>query len=285
MKSLVIGAGGMLGSALMRVFEGIGADRAEREGMRALDACDAGAVASLIEESAAEAVLFPAAQPHVDLCEREPEATAAINVEAPVAAARLCAERRLRFVFYSSDYVFDGQKGRYTETDFLKPLSVYGLQKLEAERRILQVCPSALVLRTSGMYGNETVAKNYALRLIAALREGKEVKAVTDQAYSPTWSDDLAKMTKEALEKGARGVYHATGSKRLTRFEWAQLIATSFALDASLVKPALTAEFDSAGLAPRPADSSLDSSKLAALIGRAPLSPEEGLAGLRAQLA
>lgn len=283
MRVLILGATGLLGHTLYRRWrarpgwEVFGTwHSAPLPGLEPLELLEPGAAARLIARLGPQAVAIPASDPHVDRCEREPEATRRLNVDAVLEAAAAARAAGARVVFFSTDYVFDGRRGGYTEEDAPVPPCEYGRQKLAAERALLER-GGALVLRVSGLYGWELRPRNFVLQVLAKLRRGEPARAVTDQRYCPGFVEDLVPAAAELIARGAEGVFHLTGSESVDRLGFARAIARAFGLDAELARPALTAEFAAPGAAPRPADSSLDCGKLARLLGRPLRGPSAAL--------
>ncbi len=286
-NALVVGATGLVGSALLRALRarGLAAAGTSRRGAAAgdhlpLDITDAVGAESVLAQVRPEWVFAPAADPYVDGCEREPERTRRVNVEGTALLARLCRGRGARMVFYSSDYVFDGAKGVYDENDPVRPINEYGRQKADAERAVLGENPANLVVRTSGVYGWQTEPKNFVMQVVSRLRAGQTMKVAVDARYNPTYADDLAALSADLALSDAAGIYHVAGSERLARYDFAVLAARAFALDESLLVRARAADFPSA--APRPRESSLSTRKLRARLGREPLGASEGLRAMKA---
>lgn len=260
-----MGATGLLGDALTRAWAPLAAvtsatHRGRGGGYRLLDVRDARAVRVLIEEIRPAIVAFAAANPHVDYCETHPEETRAVNVAGLINVARASRQAGARTIFFSSDYVFDGRKDVYEESDAVSPLNEYGRQKVEAELAALSEDPNGLVVRTAGLYGWQREPKNFVLQVVARLSAGQRMKVAADLRYNPTAADNLAQAVVALADKARPGVYHAVGSERIGRLEFARAVARTFGLDESLLDAAASADFASA--APRPKSSSLSTEKL-----------------------
>lgn len=286
MRALVIGASGLVGGALMRQL-GAGAvgtfHTRARPGLRPLDAGDPQAVAALIRTVAPEVIYFPAANPNVDWCEREPAAAEAANL-GPLRAT-LEAAPGIPVVAYSSDYVFDGHAGPYRETDATAPLSVYGRLKVELEALVLAA--GGTVIRPTWVFGSEPEpAKNFVLRLVASLRRGEAVRLPGDQVATPTDADDLARASLRIAALGAagRGIWHVAGPDRIARDAFGRIVAEVFGLDPALISGVPTAQLGQA--AARPLDGGLLCERYRSHFGTAPVRPiRTALAELRAQRA
>jgi dTDP-4-dehydrorhamnose reductase len=223
----------------------------------------------LIRELKPRLIVNPAAYTAVDLAETERERAMNINAAAPGALAEEAKRLDALLVHYSTDYVFDGKKGRpYVEDDETNPLNVYGLSKLEGERAIQAAGGTHFILRTSWVYSLRT-AGGFAARVLEWSRRQTRLRMVTDQVSSPTWARMLAEMTALLLSRAdgylreRAGLYHLGGGGFASRYEWAQAILE---LDphkqeqiTTELLPALTADFPTP--AERPLFSALDCSK------------------------
>jgi len=227
------------------------------EGLRQLDVTNGGAVRDVLHDVRPRVIYFPAAEPNVDWCETHPNEAHALNVAPAIAALHAARESGARFVFFSTDYVFDGERGPYLETDPVGPLSVYARHKLEVEASVLEAGDT--VVRTTTVYGREIPpGKNFVLRVVARIRAGEKVTVPADQVSTPTWSNELAAAAVGVAERG--GIWHIAGPDLVARDEFARLIAQVFTLDVGLVAPVPTSELHQA--ARRPLRAGLRSEKL-----------------------
>jgi dTDP-4-dehydrorhamnose reductase len=289
MRALVIGASGQVGGALMSALRARGHDatgthaRHPTDELEPLDITDHDAVERAIGDARAEWVLCPAGLTHVDHCEDHPAEAFTINRDGPLHAARAAQRSGAGFVFYSTEYVFDGEGGPYAEDDPVRPLSVYGQSKWEGERAVLAEIARALVIRTTVVYGPDRQEKNFVYQLIRNCRAGQRMRIPADQISSPTYNEDLAQATVELCERDLRGVYHLAGDGILDRFAFARLACEVFELDPTNLTPVDTAALGQK--APRPLKAGLLIAKARAVL-RTPLrSPEAGLRAMRAALA
>jgi len=289
MRALIVGATGLLGHALYRhllVRPGWEAVVTTYDivapGFEKLDAMDASAVESLLDRVRPEAVIFPASNPFVDFCEQHPEETRRLNVDATLRTAEAAQKRGARFVFFSTDYVFDGKKGSpYREEDEPLPLSEYGRQKLEVERALAAAGGRWTVVRTAAIFGWELQPKNFILQVLARLRSGQKLKAASDLDYTPTYAPSLAEGVVGLVEKDAQGVFHLAGPETVSRAEFARAAAAVFGLDASHIEEVPFAAFAGQG-AGRPQHSALDSGKAERLLGRPLLGARAALKAMKA---
>ena len=284
---LVIGGTGLVGNALVRAWLSRGAQVSAATyhchasgGFLQLDMQDEAKVRALLRDKEAEVVAVPAANPFVDYCELHPQETWRVNVEGTLNVARACRDIGARMIFYSSDYVFDGVKGVYSEDDVPCPINEYGRQKAEAERGVLACDPRNLVIRTSGAYGWQWESKNFVLQIIKNLSEGKMMRVADDLRYNPTYVENLAEITTELISEGARGIFHVVGAEEIVRYEFAVRAARTFDLDASLIRPVPVRELHSP--TPRPKESSLRLDKVRAAVCVAPIGVAEGLKRMHA---
>lgn len=273
MRVLIIGATGLLGHALFRGWNPrsgwkvSGTSRSENNSkLESFDMLDSDASVSLIRREKPEAVVMAAANSHVDYLEEHPEESRKVNVDATLSVARATREAGGRFVFFSTDYVFDGQEAPYKEGDPVKPLNIYGRQKREVEEVLLKDGAS-LVLRVSALFGWKHGRKNFVLQVMKNLRAGKPWKAATDQDYNPTYIVDIAEGLARLLEKGAGGLLHFAGPEKASRWDIAVAVAKAFSLDETLIEPIRDRDFPRAVKIQRPMHSGLDSSKAQELSG------------------
>ena len=249
-----------------------------------VDVAEARATTELLERVRPRRVVHTAAMTDVDGCERAPEAAWRANVEGAASVARACRAVGAHLVHLSTEYVFDGRAGPYSEDDPTNPISVYGRTKLESEMIVRELCPSAAIARTTVLYGYASNARpNFVTWLIGQLRTGRTVRVVDDQIGSPTLADNLAEMCLALALGGASGVYHTVGADRLDRHAFARIVAEVFRLDAELIGPVSTASLNQA--APRPLRAGLRTEKLRRDFPDVPvLGAREGLEVLREQL-
>jgi len=288
MRALVIGASGQMGAALLRVLrarghEAVGTWAHEASpGLVPLDFTDSAATERLVTDTRPDWVICPAALSHVDYCEEHPDEAFAANLHGPLAAAQAAARVGAGFVYYSSDYVFDGVDGPYAEDARPRPLGVYGQSKAEGEQAVLGALERALVVRTSVVYGPERQEKNSAYQLIRTCRSGKGFRPAVDQRASPSYNPDVAAATVECCERELRGTWHLAGADVLDRMAYARLVCRVFELDANCLTAATTAQLGQK--AARPLNGGLRIDKAQAQL-RTPLrGVEAGLRAMRAAL-
>lgn len=261
MEHVVVGASGQVGGHLLETLNGRGASvcgtyyRRGRTDLVPLDLEDESAVDTLVAETNPRVVWLPAALPDVDRCEREPELSHRMNVEVVTRLANKAQQIGAKFVFYSTDYVFDGHDGPYLESDSPHPLQVYGRHKLEAEEWLQEHVPDALIIRTAWVYSAEDNPRNFVYRIRQQLQSGQPVKAATDQISTPTAAEFLAAQSLAAVDENLRGILHLAGSKRISRYDWTVALAEEMGYSSDRVQPILTQDVGLA--AARPLDGGL----------------------------
>lgn len=223
-----------------------------------LDLCDYMRIVELLNEIRPDIVIHTAAIGNADLCEIDRGMAWNINVEASRIIATKTRDFGAKLVYLSTDYVFDGERGLYKESDIPAPINYYGLTKLVAENIFSSATSDHIILRTSQIYGFGMGRLNFARYIVEALNKGQKVRALIDQWLSPTLNTLLAKAVKELIESDHRGLFHVAG-ERASRYDFAKMVARRFGFDESLIEPITMDKIDFK--AKRPRDSSLDSSK------------------------
>ena len=286
-RILVTGGNGLLAHQLKTIaprdFELVFLGRAE------FDLTNPPLMAQRLAELQPQVVINTAAYNLVDRCEIERDLSWAVNATAPQRLAELCAERKIRLVHYSTDYVFDGaKKSPYTETDAPNPLNHYAAGKFDGEQAVLRASPAHLVLRTSWVFDwHPTQTKTFIHTILKSAREGRPMKSATDQASVPTCASDLAQWTLDLVRGGTSGLFHAVNDDGLSRFEWAKNILAEAARAnlipaAPPVEPVLSSFFNSTMR--RPDYTVLSNVKLAKWLGRPLGSWRPGLKKMLAQM-
>lgn len=269
-RVLVIGRSGQVATELQRATLPSGVVL-EAWGRERLDLAQTREIAGKLAQFQPDVVINAAAFTGVDLAETHAEEAFALNRDGPAALARACADLGAALVHLSTDYVFDGASSRpYVETDPKAPLSVYGRSKSEGEDAVLAHLPDAIILRSSWVYASH--GANFVRTMLRLAETRDEIGVVSDQIGRPTWARDLADCVKSlalrAAERdaNARGIFHYAAADDATWADFAEAIfaeAGARGAKTARVKRITTAEFPTA--ATRPANSRLDTSKIAAL--------------------
>jgi dTDP-4-dehydrorhamnose reductase len=213
-RVLITGGGGQLASDLETLLRSdayvVAPSRAD------LDITDDAAVRTVFDDVRPTVVYNCAAFHNVEVCEREEDRAFDVNTRAVKRLAACCANHGARFVHLSTNYVFEGAADRpYGEDELPSPRSIYAISKLAGEHAALAYAPSALVVRTAGLYGlHGSVSKggNFVTRMIGRAREQGALKVVADQRLTPTFTSDLAAGILAAVEADVTGTLHVTNS-------------------------------------------------------------------------
>jgi dTDP-4-dehydrorhamnose reductase len=230
-------------------------------GRTELDLANLTEIEPWMRSAAPDLVINCAAYTAVDEAETDADTARTINALAVGALAEAAATHRFGLVTFSTDYVFDGENPTsYVESDQPNPINVYGQTKLEGERLGLASHPAALVVRTSWLLSS--TRGNFLTKILGFLTEGT-VSVVDDQFGAPTFVDDLALATLNAVAAGASGILHLTNQGATTWFELAREIAEAAGFDPDTVQPQSSLDLDRP--ARRPRNSVLASERLATL--------------------
>lgn len=292
MRVLITGSNGLLGQKLVKTFSSThrtsGIDlqkdsiiRIPNFSYQDISITEKEKLKELFSSFKPEIVINAGAYTDVDGCEKNKEKAWEVNVEGVKNLSELCRENKAKIVQLSTDYIFDGKKGPYSEEDSPNPEGYYGLTKLESEKEIIKSQINFLIVRTNVLYGKSLgETHNFVLWLIQKLKNGEEVRIVTDQYSNPTLADNLAEAIKDAVEKNISGILNiAGGDKVISRYEFALKIAEKFGLDQSLIKKISTSELNLP--APRPLKGGLKIDKAKKLLTTELLDVDKGLEYLK----
>ncbi|MBZ0264002.1 dTDP-4-dehydrorhamnose reductase [bacterium] len=221
-----------------------------------IDLTDKKSSRQLLEKVAPHCIVNAAAMTNVDGCERDPQSCQRINIDLVSNLVQSAEKLDAHLVHISTDYVFDGMNGPYTEEDTVNPLSVYGKSKLESEAIVLNSIILGTILRTVVLFGHgENLKKDFVAWVVGELKNQNQVRIVDDQIGNVTLVDDLANAVVQAVKLRQGGVYHVAGKDILDRYRFTQKIAAAYNLDPSLISPIKTKELNQD--APRPLDGGL----------------------------
>lgn len=222
MKHLIIGAKGQLASDLRETFPAAMGE-VESAGRDEADVSDRNKVRALLESRRPDVVISTAAYHLVDLCQERSDLAFGINAVGASILAQECARVGARLVWYSTDFVFDGESREpYHEDHRPRPLSVYGASKLAGEHGVRMAGEDNLVIRTAaliGVAGTSGKGSNFVELMIRLAKEGKSLRVVNDQVTAPTHTRDVAARTWRLVEKRARGLAHVTARGEVTWYE------------------------------------------------------------------
>jgi dTDP-4-dehydrorhamnose reductase len=226
-RAVVFGASGQLGVELVRELRSRQYEVAAWNRSRA-DITDRASVENALAGFDAEVVLNAAAYNQVDVAEQEPQAAFLVNALAVRNLALACRQIDARLVHFSTDYVFDGTASRpYVEEDPTHPLGAYAVSKLAGELYAQAYLDTALIVRTSGVFGPgglTTARGNFVEMMLRMAGSGQPIRMVADHFASPTFAPFLAARTADLVERGQSGVFHAGGGTPISWFDFAQMI-------------------------------------------------------------
>lgn len=273
-KVVITGSNGLLGQSLLNLLLkdkdsyqvygfSRGKNRSGREDFNyiSIDITEKEELDKKLEQIQPDYIINTAAMTQVDDCETNKQACDILNVDVVKWMTRIASKLKTHIIHLSTDFIFDGKKGYYKETDKPNPLSYYGLSKLKSEQVLKDSKINFTILRTILVYGKvfDMSRSNIVLWVREMLEKNKEITIVDDQYRMPTYVEDLAIACKIAMDKKALGIYHISSNTLLSVYEIAQQIAETFDLNKNLIKPISTSILNQT--APRPAKTGFDLSK------------------------
>lgn len=294
---LVTGSNGLLGQKIIYALKDIqgvfcistsrGENRMRiQEGYvyESLDISDETEVQRIIEKYKPDAVIHTAALTNVDACESRREEAKRLNVDAVAFLIAACKKYNTHLVHLSTDFVFDGEKGPYVESDIPRPLSYYAETKFQAENLLLESGLSSTIIRTIIIYGvvDDNSRSNVVLWAVNSLRDKKTITVINDQFRSPTLAEDLAEACIHAALNQSQGIYHVSGRELMCILDIVKITADYFQLDSSYIKSVSSAELNQP--ARRPAVTGFIIEKAERQLDFRPHSFLDGLALVKKQL-
>ncbi len=290
----ITGGNGLLGSKLLEAAQGryriVTIDLAEsplytgdKFEYYQVDITHKEKIIGLISKFQPHCVFHTAALTNVDECEREEQKAWDINVTGTENLIQACQLFPCTFIHLSTDYIFNGKNGPYSEDDRPDPVSVYGQTKLESEKIVRNNLSDYIIARTMILYGYfPGVRKNFITWLIEAMQQGKKLRIVTDQYGTPTLADDCAGALLTLYEKNARGIYHTAGRELINRYNMARKVMDIFQFQDVSLSPISTDQLHQD--APRPLRSGLKIDKIKNEFGIPFSSLEEGIIRVKGQM-
>jgi len=293
---MVIGANSKTAEALARVFQASGrknvvytSSHPERvtlpllSPVLALDITNRKEVKDLCLRIQPSFVINTAAFTNVDACETEKHTAWTVNVTAVEHLVQACRMTDAHLVHFSTDYIFDGEHGPYTEESVPHPLGYYGKTKLASENVCLVSNIDHTIIRTNVLYGaTQTLKPDFVMWVLQKLAEGKSFSVVNDQYSNPTLIDDLAYLVEKILQTKAKGIFHSGSADWLNRYEFARKIAEVFKFDNGYIGSMETADLKQAAV--RPLRGGLVNLKAETTFGIKFSNVEHGLLTMRRQL-
>ena len=296
-KIIVTGSNGLLGqkvtdlsiqdSEIELIATSVGPNRHNlKDGYRyeELDVLDLDRLNELVARYQPDSIIHTAAMTNVDACEAERAKCYALNVQSVKNLVDVCESKGIQFVHLSTDFIFDGENGPYTEEAEPNPLSYYGETKLESELILKNSSCRWAILRTIIVYGvvNDMSRSNIVLWAKGALEKGEPIHVVNDQWRMPTLAEDLAACCLLAVKKNASGVFNVSGKDLMSILEIVERVADHYGLNKSLIKAISAESLNQAAKRPKKTGFILD--KAIVELGYSPHSFEEGMAFMDKQL-
>jgi len=293
-RILIIGSNGMLGQRLTEFFQSaqnieLMCASTESESLisganyKQLDIRQKNKVREIILDFFPDFIINTAAYTNVDKSETEREIAWKVNVNGVENIALYSWTIDAHLIHISTDYIFDGKSGPYTEDAKPNPICYYGRTKLASENSIRTSGVRFTIIRSNVLYGAAKFGRpDFVKWVINSLRAGEKIRIVTDQMGNPTYIDDLVCAIRTIIEFKKEGVYNIGGTEMLSRFDFTQRIADYFQLEKVLIKPILTKELNQPAL--RPLKAGLITLKAETELGYKPRKIEETFALMKKEL-
>jgi dTDP-4-dehydrorhamnose reductase len=290
MKLLITGSNGLLGQKIVKqcLKNGIaflatskGENRNPEcplKNYHSMDICNSGEINETINMYLPTHVIHTAALTNVDYCELNPDECQSVNVGSVEKLLLACKTNQIHFQFLSTDFVFDGLKGNYSEEDAVGPLSVYAKSKVDGENLLKDSdFLNWSIVRTIIVYGNahNLSRSNIVLWAKSALAKGDELSIVDDQFRAPTWADDLAWACIEICKRNKIGTFHISGPETMSIYQLVERIAKHFGFSAESLKR--SSSLDLSQPAKRPPHTGFNLSKAKSELGYSPHTFEQTL--------
>jgi dTDP-4-dehydrorhamnose reductase len=243
-KVIVTGANGMLGSSIIKEFEGeykfYSVDKDPLEPILPnpfqVDLTDKKKVEEALTKIKPDLVIHCAALTNVDFCEDNREMCYKVNVDATKYLAEICKKLGIVLVYISTDFVFDGEKGNYKEEDETNPLGIYAESKLLGEKAVIDSGVTYIIPRTS-IYGWNIQKKESLVEwIINANKQKKVLNLITDQYFTPIFTNNLAQVIFELYETKKFGLFNIAGAEKASKYDFAMETAEVFNLDKSMIQ-------------------------------------------------
>ena len=225
-----------------------------------LDIMDSHKVDKVIKMIQPDIVINAAAKRNTRYCEQNPDEAYKVNVVGTKNIVNACKTINAKLVFFSSDQVFDGTKGKYSEEDELNPLNTYGKQKVMAEKIIKDNLDNWLIIRASHIYAWSPGSDNFISWVLEELQKGQKIQIVYDQYITPLHVEHFVDILIKLLENDKRGIYHVGEGECLSKYEFVKRVKETFRFDESIIKP-ISSEALNQGTV-RPKNNCMDLSKI-----------------------
>ena len=246
MNILITGASGLLGINLAleaarqhTVFGTLNSLKLKTEAFNVIetDLLEPGAVERVFDKSQPDWVIHCAALADLEACEAAPEFARQLNTELPKNLAIQCRKGGARLLHVSTDAVFDGLRGNYSEGDTPNPLGVYSQTKLAAEFAVAEACPDAIIARINLFGWSVTGERSLAEFFFNNLQSGVPIMGFDDVCFCPLLANDMADIFLKMMKKDLRGTYHVVSSESISKYDFGVAIARKFGLDPRIISP------------------------------------------------
>lgn len=253
-KILITGASGQLGKTLKNIFKSryniipTAKSHYFKQKNYFLDITNHLLIKDIVAATAPDIIINLAALTNVDLCEKRPDLAHSINF---VGLENLVKIFNGPIIQLSTDYVFDGKIGQYSENSSVNPINEYGKTKLKAENFLQENSKDSLIIRTNVLY--DYISKSSASFLnwvVKSLQDGEKINVVDDQWNNPTWTKSIAVLIDRAIKRELNGLIHWGDYDYISRFDFANKIADTFKLKKNLIQPIKTFELNQIALRP-----------------------------------
>ncbi len=219
-----------------------------------------------LDSTQPDIVIHTAGLTNVEECEANPELAQLVNVNLSENVAKACAKLKITHVHISTDHLFSGDKKLITEEESVAPLNVYAQTKAEAEQRVLDSNPDALIIRTNFYGWGPTYRQSFSDYIFTALSKGDNPTLYQDTFYTPILAGEVARTVHDLIKHHVNGIFNVVGDERLSKYEFGLKMASHFQFDSKLINPGFLA--DQSLMVRRPFDMSLSNKKTCQLLGR-----------------
>ena len=258
MKVAVTGSNGLLGQTLLDLlipnskYQVFGLSRGENRypnskfTYKSVDLTNKVEVIAILEKIQPDFIINTAAMTHVDVCDSNRDACDLINFKFVSWLAEFCEVTKAHLIHISTDFVFDGKNGLYSENDEVNPISYYGLSKVKSEEVLQKSEAKFTILRTILVYGlvRDMSRTNIVLWVVNTLKKHKPIQVVYDQYRMPTYAKSLAKACEQVLETHKTGIFNISSNRLMSVYQIAIKVAQVFNLDPKLITPVSSSELN-----------------------------------------
>jgi len=264
-KILITGASGQLGKTLKTLFSSkydiipTSKNHYNYQKNYFLDITNPILIRDIVSATSPDIIINLAALTNVDLCEKKPDLAFSVNFTGLQNIVKIFNGPIIQL---STDYVFDGKTGQYSENSSVNPINVYGRTKLEAENFLKENSKDSLIIRTNVLYDYMSESPASFLNwVVKSLQDDKKINVVDDQWNNPTWTHSIAVAIDKAIEFELNGLIHWGDNDYISRFDFAIKIAETFQLKKNLINPIKTRELNQIAARPLKGGLNVDRAK------------------------